>query len=245
MVFQTFPGQIRYELIPDYLNRAMANYKTGNNALKYKFIESVGCTQILSSSGPSIDQKVAMLHFLFRFWVTAFEHHQAYMVGAESLGDDQTFIDNIVTCETNFVQGVGDIEPLNAVFNHVIENLQIVKSSQGLPVFYPVNKLIGKKVSTILRRCGINYLIYPYAYRTWDDLTREAGNIVTPFTGFDYTNVGRKGMRTIVNNMNKGISIATRLDRSGYANDDTFTTVAKRIIPKREEEEEGEQQFQE
>ena len=231
-VFQTVPGAIYVRTITDYLHVACANMKLYNNSVRCNYVSPVGCmqgTNITGDHSPSDEAEFAL--FLFRYWVPAFLRYRAFEIGDTELDSaNKELVDLIVNAVSEYVSGTSG-DGIHIVWNTIWSKVQVVKTGYALPMFYPVNKLIGHKVSNVLKRCGIRYLIHPYAIEPIEELAKRAQGNVDAYSGFILSNVGQKKSIHLIQEKVEGKSVHM-LGRPNLDESTQFELIGNQFRPK-------------
>jgi len=209
--------QTLYVTIPDYLHDASYSFKTGFNSRRFNYIAPVGAkegnsifipaTPESQAMSPPVEDMISFIRYIFRYWVPAIKHYYAYEVGSDFPGTTKGFVNDIESMVKGIASGVATAGQITSLYMGIWNNICVLGSpsrlrtyrddfstNSGITIFYPVNKLVGKKVSSVLKRCAIKFLIYPYPNEPMDVLNAKAGNYVAAFGDGFLPNVGLKGV---------------------------------------------------
>ena len=206
-----------FETITDYLDAATREFKLSNGMLKYNYIRGVGANFFIDPSrgAGGLQRAMDFITYLYRYWVPALKHYRAYQVGSDIPRAHQPLVTAIEEAAISINKGNVNYIQLLALYNDVWNHIEVMTSTVGQPIFYPVHKLVGHRISNILRRCGVCYLIYPFSNQPMDQLMLKAGNLDASYSIGFLPNVGLKGMVKFIQRFNNDRSkVSSEVDNS-------------------------------
>lgn len=213
MKYEEGVPRITFLTIPEYLDIASEAYRNGNRLFNFSYIQGIPSDRFHYAYGPEgeIDYDTAMnlIRFLDRFWVTSNWKYNAYM--SEPTGVDEMlesaehrfghFIHQAMA--KNYQCCSVDPELVFTLYNGFWDFLKLLTSPSGVTLFFPVQKLVGRKVKQILLRSSVFYLIYPYPFEPYEEMLIKAHNYSDMYGMGVLPNVGIKGMSKYVQRFNE------------------------------------------
>ena len=135
-----------------------------------------------------------------RYWIPTIKHHYAFELGSKI---ENQLVDIIYLIEeaSNELNKGDHLNFSKLAIGIILGSCEVltcnVPGGDPEPIFYPVNKLVGFKISNVLKRCGVVALIYPYPSEPDDDLLTKAGIQDLFFRQGQVRNVSGKGLKKL------------------------------------------------
>ena len=218
---------ITFLTIPEYLDIASEAYRNGNRLFNFSYIQGIPSDRFHYAFGPrgeiDYDTALNLIQFLDRFWVTSNWKYNAYM--SEPTGVEEM----LGSAEYQFGQAIhqtmakhyqccsASSEIVFTIYNGFWEFLKLLTSPSGVTLFFPVQKLVGRKVKQILLRSSVLYLIYPYPFEPYEEMLIKAHNYSNMYGMGILPNVGIKGMSKYVQRFNEDATLYVNSEKCpGY-----------------------------
>jgi len=206
--------------IPYHICAAKNKMKDGFSYMKSSFLQAPSDFEELADIALDYATLYNMFDFLVRYYVATYLHWLAWET--YDMAADLSLERKIVRAFT-LLREANDyrvaylyaIEILNEVYD---EAVYLREPASGKTIFYPVNKLVGFKVSNLLKRCGVKTLLYPYPLEPIQFQRLKAEGQADMFYPGTFVNVGTRGLKKLASKITDGEELAEITGRGDIHN---------------------------
>lgn len=206
--------------IPSHICECKANFKQGYCYMKSAFLEPGATFVDIADIPGNYGLLVEFMTFLVRYYVPTYLHYLAW----ETYNNNPTvdFEGRILAGYKALVSAddrATAMTTCTAILDDLWKALQPLRTpSTDKNIFYPVNKLVGFRVSNLLKRCGVTTLLYPYPLEPLDLQQLRSNAQVEMFYPATFVNVGTRGLKKLASKQDSVIEAGAALRRGDLGN---------------------------